>query len=37
MYGVKGIPQNYLIGPDGKIVASNLRGEALHKKLEELL
>ena len=37
MYGVKGIPQNYLIGPDGKIVASNLRAEALHKKLEELL
>jgi peroxiredoxin len=37
MYGVKGIPQNYLIGPDGKIVASNLRGEELHKKLAELL
>lgn len=37
MYGVKGIPQNYLIGPDGKIIASNLRAEALHKKLEELL
>jgi peroxiredoxin len=37
LYGVRGIPQNYLIGPDGKIVASNLRGEALHKKLEELL
>lgn len=37
MYGVKGIPQNYLIGPDGKIVASNLRAEELHKKLAELL
>ena len=37
MYGVKGIPQNYLIGPDGKIIASNLRAEGLHKKLEELL
>lgn len=37
MYGVKGIPQNYLIGPDGKIIASNLRGEELHKKLAELL
>lgn len=37
MYGVKGIPQNYLIGPDGKIIASNLRAEALHKKLAELL
>jgi len=37
LYGVRGIPQNYLIGPDGKIVASNLRGEELHKKLGELL
>lgn len=37
LYGVRGIPQNYLIGPDGKIVASNLRGEELHKKLAELL
>lgn len=37
LYGVRGIPQNYLVGPDGKIVASNLRGEQLHKKLEELL
>lgn len=37
LYGVRGIPQNYLIGPDGKIVASNLRGEELHKKLEALL
>jgi len=37
LYGVKGIPQNYLIGPDGKILASNLRGEELHKKLGELL
>lgn len=36
-YGVKGIPQNFLVGPDGKIVAKNLRGEGLHKKLKELL
>ncbi len=36
-YGVRGIPQNYLIDPAGKIVASNLRGEALEKKLAELL
>jgi len=33
LYGVKGIPQNYLIDPSGKIVAANLRGEELHKKL----
>lgn len=37
LYGVRGIPQNYLVGPDGKIVASNLRGEELHKKLAEIL
>ena len=35
-YGVKGIPQNYLIDPDGKIIAKNLRGEELNKKLNEL-
>ena len=37
LYGVRGIPQNYLIGPDGKIVAVNLRGEKLEKKLAEVL
>ncbi|WP_160713024.1 redoxin domain-containing protein [Chitinophaga solisilvae] len=37
MYGVQGIPANFLIGPDGKIVAKNLRGETLEKKLEALL
>ena len=37
LYGVRGIPANYLIDPSGKIVAKNLRGEALEKKLEELL
>jgi hypothetical protein len=36
-YGVISIPQNYLIDPQGKIVAKNLRGEVLGKKLEELL
>lgn len=36
-YGVRGIPQNYLVDPNGKIVAKNLRGEGLHKKLKELL
>jgi peroxiredoxin len=28
-YGVKSIPQNFLIDPTGKIVAANLRGEEL--------
>ncbi len=37
LYEVRGIPQNFLIDPSGKIVASNLRGEALDAKLAELL
>jgi hypothetical protein len=36
-YKVESIPQNFLIGPDGKIVAKNLRGPALEHKLCELL
>lgn len=36
-YGVSAIPQNFLIDPSGKIIAKNLRGEELLKKLEELL
>lgn len=35
-YGVSVVPTNYLIGPDGKIVASNLREEALQTKLKEI-
>jgi thiol-disulfide isomerase/thioredoxin len=37
IYGVRSIPANYLIDGDGIIVARNLRGEALHQKLSELL
>lgn len=37
MYGIKAIPQNFLIDPKGKIVAKNLHGDALEKKLNELL
>lgn len=37
LYGITSIPRNFLIDPTGKIVAKNLRGEALEKKLEELL
>ena len=37
LYGVRAIPQNFLIGPDGKILAKNIRGEELGKKLAELL
>lgn len=36
-YKIQSIPQNYLIDPQGKIVARNLRGEALLNKLCELL
>lgn len=36
-YNIRAIPQNFLIGPDGKIVAKNVRGEALGKKLAEVL
>ena len=37
VYGINSIPATILVGPDGKIVANNLRGDALEKKLEELL
>jgi len=36
-YGIHAIPDNFLIGPDGKIIARGLRGDALAKKLAELL
>ncbi len=35
-YGIQAIPQNLLIDPQGKIIAKNLRGEDLQKKLAEL-
>jgi len=37
LYKISAIPQNFLVGPDGTIIAKNLRGEELHAKLEELL
>ncbi len=36
-YKVESIPQNFLLDPNGKIIATNLRGEELLKKLKELL
>jgi peroxiredoxin len=36
LYHIQFIPRNYLIDRDGKIVAANLLGENLDKKLEEL-
>lgn len=36
-YRIESIPQNLLIGPDGKILAKNLRGPGLEQKLCEIL
>ena len=36
-YGVQGIPSIMLIGPDGKIVATGLRGPAIKAALESAL
>ncbi|MDH7463232.1 TlpA disulfide reductase family protein [Chitinophagaceae bacterium 26-R-25] len=37
LYGISSVPQNLLIDPQGRIVAKNLRGEALEEKLAELI
>ena len=37
MYGIRAIPQNLLLNPEGRIIAKNLRGEELDKKLEEFI
>lgn len=37
LYGINSIPQNFLVGPDGRIVAKNVRGEELGKKLAAVL
>lgn len=37
LYGVTGIPDNFLIDPSGKIIATNLRGEELFKQLEKFI
>jgi len=36
LYGIESIPANYLLDSEGRIIASNLRGDALQRKLEEL-
>ncbi|GAB3363236.1 TlpA disulfide reductase family protein [Arachidicoccus ginsenosidivorans] len=36
LYGIHAVPANFLIDPTGKIVAQDLRGEALQVKLAEL-
>lgn len=37
IYGINGIPDNFLIDRNGIIIARNLRGEELNKKLEEII
>lgn len=37
LYGIKGIPQIILFGPDGKIIKRDLRGEAINEMLAELI
>jgi peroxiredoxin len=36
LYGINSIPSNVLLNPDGIIIARNLRGEELTKKLKEI-
>jgi peroxiredoxin len=37
IYGIKGIPMNFLLDKNGKVVAKGLTGDALDKKLADLL
>ncbi|GAB3938650.1 TlpA disulfide reductase family protein [Larkinella terrae] len=36
-YGINSVPANLLLDPTGKIIARNLRGEDLSKKIQELV
>ena len=37
LYGINAVPANFLIDPQGKIIAQNLRGNVLGSKLNEVL
>lgn len=37
LYAIKSIPQNFLISPDGIIIAKNLEGKELNEKVAEVL
>lgn len=37
LYSVSGIPESFLVDPEGKIIAKRLRGERLFEVLEEVL
>ncbi len=36
LYGIESIPNNFLLNPEGKIIAKNLRGDDLRAKLKEI-
>jgi peroxiredoxin len=36
LYAVNAVPSNFLLDPDGKIIAKNLRGEEVENKLAEI-
>jgi len=36
LYGIRAVPQNFLLDKDGKVIAVNLMGENLDKKLAEI-
>ncbi|UAY55709.1 TlpA disulfide reductase family protein [Arachidicoccus terrestris] len=36
LYNIQGVPANFLIDPEGKVIAVNLRGPALQTKLAEI-
>ena len=37
LYGINAIPTNFLLDPQGKVIAANLRGPALEAKLKEVI
>lgn len=37
LYGVRGIPANVLLDPNGVIIAKNITGEELHSKLKDVI
>ncbi len=37
LYGIEGIPSNFLIDPNGKIIARDLRGDKLEQELSRIL